>query len=510
MRAITLITTGGTIEKTFDEQTGQLLNRGSIVRRMLRRLRLEDARVRVVELMSKDSLDMTEDDRAAIVHAVQAAIGDVARSDAGLRSPGTRAGAPGGVVVLHGTDTLVQTGRRIAAEIPDPPVPIVLTGAMRPYEMKGSDALQNLTEALFAVGVLPAGVYCVAHGRALRFPGVEKDRARGTFIPGSREPYAPGAMPTPLAPGETLRGQRWAVAGFGVNVALATVKLIAGMVGHSSALVADAVESMVDIVGSVVIWGGLHIARRPADRGHPYGHGKAEALAAVVVAMLIMGVGLALAINALRALLEPARPPPHAFTLLVLLIVVVVKEVMFRLVSRAARDLESGAVLLDAWHHRSDAITSLAAFLGISAAVYGGEGYAWADPAAALVAAAVILVNAGRLFLTPAHELMDARPVAIVQSSQAAAERVPGVVNVHKVAARKSGHAYWVDMHVRVDADMSVRAAHVLAHRVKDQVRAEVPAVADVLVHIEPAGPPASADSSTDYAVQASSSGGET
>jgi L-asparaginase len=165
-RRITLITTGGTIEKTYDEQTGELANRGSIVRRMLSELRLEETEVTVRELMSKDSLDMTEADREAIVEAVRAA------------------GAAGGIVVLHGTDTLAETGERICARLPAPRVPVVLTGAMRPFEMKHSDALQNLTEAIFAAGVLPPGIYCAAHGRVLAFPGVEKDRERGTFVKG--------------------------------------------------------------------------------------------------------------------------------------------------------------------------------------------------------------------------------------------------------------------------------------------------------------------------------------
>jgi L-asparaginase len=169
MRAITLITTGGTIEKTYDELTGELANRRSIVERMLSELRLEDTRVTVRELMSKDSLEMTEDDRRRILEAVRAAEVDPA-------------GDASGVVILHGTDTLARTGELLAAEIPAPRVPIVLTGAMRPFEMKQSDALQDLTEAIYAAGLLPPGVYCVAHGRALAFPGVRKDPARGTFV----------------------------------------------------------------------------------------------------------------------------------------------------------------------------------------------------------------------------------------------------------------------------------------------------------------------------------------
>jgi L-asparaginase len=170
MGRIVLVTTGGTIEKTFDERSGELANRRSIVHRMLSDLRLEGVEVEVVELMSKDSLEMTGDDRTAIAATVAAAFEPV---------EGRRPVA--GVVVLHGTDTLAETGERLLRELPSPPVAVVLTGAMRPFEMKRSDALQNLTEALFAAQGLPPGVYCVAHGRALAFPGVVKDRERGTF-----------------------------------------------------------------------------------------------------------------------------------------------------------------------------------------------------------------------------------------------------------------------------------------------------------------------------------------
>ncbi|HVS02986.1 MAG TPA: asparaginase domain-containing protein [Thermoanaerobaculia bacterium] len=167
MRKVTLITTGGTIEKTYDEVSGELENRRTIVRRMLEELRLDDTEVAVIELMSKDSLDMVAEDRRRVVDAVHRAVDDAGCS---------------GVVVLHGTDTLCLTGDRLAGEIPSPRVPVVLTGAWRPFEMKRSDALQNLTEAIFATGVMPPGVYAVAHGRALPFPGVRKDRERATFV----------------------------------------------------------------------------------------------------------------------------------------------------------------------------------------------------------------------------------------------------------------------------------------------------------------------------------------
>lgn len=169
MRTITLITTGGTIEKTYDEQSGELVNRRSIVRRMLDELRLEDTEVNIFELMSKDSLEMNDADRNRVVDAVRL-------------TGSCEEGTCNGIVILHGTDRLALTGERILQEIASPRIPIVLTGAMRPFEMKHSDALQNLTEAIFATGVLPPGVYCVAHGRTLAFPGVRKDTERGTFV----------------------------------------------------------------------------------------------------------------------------------------------------------------------------------------------------------------------------------------------------------------------------------------------------------------------------------------
>lgn len=169
MKRITLISTGGTIEKTYDERTGTLTNRRSVVDQMLSALRLEDIDINPIELLSKDSLELTDQDRKRILDLVH------------VIADGSAAGEVG-IVILHGTDTLSVTGEMLLAGLPGLTVPVVLTGAMRPYEMKESDALQNLNEAIFAAGVLPAGVYAVAHGRALAFPGVVKDVDRGTFV----------------------------------------------------------------------------------------------------------------------------------------------------------------------------------------------------------------------------------------------------------------------------------------------------------------------------------------
>lgn len=296
----------------------------------------------------------------------------------------------------------------------------------------------------------------------------------------------PSPQPSPPAdPAAHGRGQRLALVGLGANLALALIKLAAGIIGHSYALIADAVESMVDLAGSAIIFGGLRIAARPADEDHPYGHGKAEAVAALIVAMMVTAAGLGIAIKAVGELAAPQHTVPAAFTLWVLIIVVIVKETLFRLAHRAGRELGSGAMHTDAWHHRSDAITSLAAFIGIALARYGG--YHEADAIAALIASGIIIFNGIALFRTPVHELMDRVPEAAVDEARAVAAAVPGVILIEKTHGRKSGTRYWIDMHVQVDPAMSVREAHTLSHRVKDEIRARMPTVADVLVHIEPA-----------------------
>lgn len=172
MRRLTIISTGGTIEKTYDEHSGELSNRQSVVPTMLGLLRLEDTSVNTVQLLSKDSNDLTDADRERVVRQVRLIIGD---ADEPTECDG--------VVILHGTDTLCQTGELLEEALGGAPrVPVVLTGAMRPFEMKESDALQNLNEALFAAGMFEGGVWIAAHGRALQFPGPMKDRARGTFV----------------------------------------------------------------------------------------------------------------------------------------------------------------------------------------------------------------------------------------------------------------------------------------------------------------------------------------
>jgi cation diffusion facilitator family transporter len=282
-------------------------------------------------------------------------------------------------------------------------------------------------------------------------------------------------------------GARVALLGLVVNVMLASAKIVAGLIGHAYVLIADGIESALDVGGSIVIWGGLTVAARPPDKTHPYGHGKAEPIAAIVVAFGVFAAALVIAIQSVREILLPHRGPAP-WTLAVLIVAVVIKEVLFRYVIRFGRKVESTAVKTDAWHHRIDAMTSTAAFIGISIALIGGKPWQSADDWAALVACALIGWNGYRLARPAFFEIMDTAPHGkFITSIRKAARSVPGVVEVEKCRARKMGLDFYVDLHARVDGNISVHEGHAIAHRVKAAIQQSNPRVADVLVHIEPA-----------------------
>jgi cation diffusion facilitator family transporter len=272
-----------------------------------------------------------------------------------------------------------------------------------------------------------------------------------------------------------------------VNGVLTAVKFAAGILGHSHALLADAVESTADILSSIIVWRALVVAAEPADREHPYGHGKAEPLAAASVAIMLLLAAVAIIIKSAAELTNQNRERPRAFTLAVLLGVVVIKEGLFRFVSRQAKTAESIAIQTDAWHHRSDAITSLAAAIGITFTLVGGRNFLFADDAAAILGGLIIVWNGWSLLQPALNELMDASPnSAVIAKIKSAASKVPGVNAVEKCMARKAGFQYFVDMHIEVDPQLTVQDGHLIAHNVKDRVREIVPAVKDVLVHVEP------------------------
>lgn len=287
-------------------------------------------------------------------------------------------------------------------------------------------------------------------------------------------------------PHAARRGIQAAQLGLLVNTVLAVVKLIAGVVGNAYALIADAVESAADIFSSMVVWRGLRIASREADEEYPFGYGKAEALAAAVVALMLLGAAVGIAVEAVREIFTPHHTPAP-FTLVVLVGVVVVKEVLFRRVSAVGTEVRSTAVSADAWHHRSDALTSIAAFVGISVALAGGRGWESADDWAALFAAGIIVINALRLLRPAVDDIMDRSPGSALESRiSAAALGTPAVQAIEKLRIRKVGLGYQVDLHVQADPAMSLHDAHLLSGRVKGAIRAAVPEVDGVLIHMEP------------------------
>ncbi|HCP90721.1 MAG TPA: cation-efflux pump [Spartobacteria bacterium] len=282
-------------------------------------------------------------------------------------------------------------------------------------------------------------------------------------------------------------GARVALFGMIVNLIFAAAKIVGGLLGNAYVLIADGIESALDIVGSFIIWSGLKFAARPPDETHPYGHGKAEPIAAVVVALGVLAAAAGLAIESVREILTPHHGPAP-FTLAILIVVIVVKEILYRYVKRIGRHVESTAVQTDAWHHRSDALTSAAAFIGISIALIGSEGWQSADDWAALFACAVIGANGVRLLGPAFYEIMDTAPRGeIVDLVRKAAASVPGVVEIDKSFVRKMGVSFYVDLHVKVDGSISVREGHHIAHEVKRAIQQTDPRIADVLVHIEPA-----------------------
>ena len=290
------------------------------------------------------------------------------------------------------------------------------------------------------------------------------------------------------------RGVRAARLGLAANVVLVAIKISVGVVGHAYALVADGIESSADVLSSSVVWAGLRIADRPADDNHPFGHGKAESIAAAVVSLLLLAASVWIAGAAVHGIVTPHRLPAP-YTLVVAAIVIIVKEALYRRVRRVADLVGSTSVRADAWHHRSDAISSAAAFLGISVALLGNRyigGPHWesADDWAALVAAGIVAINGVRTLEAAVADLMDAAPeAALLERVTRAAADVPGVELIEKLKIRRSGLGYYVELHAQADPDMSLHDAHELSGKIKGAIRAVAPHARGVLVHMEPFHP---------------------
>ncbi|MET1054514.1 MAG: cation diffusion facilitator family transporter [Pedobacter sp.] len=271
-----------------------------------------------------------------------------------------------------------------------------------------------------------------------------------------------------------------------ISIMLIFVKGISGHLGHSYALIADATESGADVVSSGLLWGALKYAQRPADKGHPYGHGKAEPVASILIGFFLLGAAAWITYHAIGLISTP-HELPKTYTLYVLLLVIIIKEGLFRYVYNVGKNINSQAVIADAYHHRSDAITSVAALIGISVALLLGKGHENADDWAALFACLFIIYNAYQIIRPAIEEIMDKAPTddLIVAISEIAEQHVK-VKRVEKCHVRKMGMDYYVDMHIEVDGNTNVYTAHEIAHQVKDLLLRSGLHVKDALIHVEP------------------------
>ena len=273
----------------------------------------------------------------------------------------------------------------------------------------------------------------------------------------------------------------------GVNVALMIVKIATGLLGNSYALVADGIESASDIVSSLITWAGYHVSLKPADKDHPYGHGKIESLAGIFSGASLIAAAALIAYNSVKEIITPHYAPSW-FTLPVLILVIVTKELLSRKVLTASNEVGSQALKGDAWHHRSDAITSAATAIGITIAFFGGAGYEMADDWAALIACVIILINGSMIIKGAVHDVLDGTvDQETVASVSRVAAAVDSVVDVEKVRIRKSGIGLFTDLHVRVSPQMTVFEGHSVSHSVKDRIMAHDKRIIDVIVHLEPA-----------------------
>lgn len=280
-----------------------------------------------------------------------------------------------------------------------------------------------------------------------------------------------------------IRTTYFSIAG---NTTLATIKGLAGFFGNSYALIADAIESTTDIFSSILVLLGLKYANRPADKNHPYGHGRIEPLITFIVVGFLITSATIIAYESIQNIGTP-HELPKVWTLFILGAIIIWKEISFQIVLKKSKETNSSSLKADAWHHRSDAITSVAAFIGISIALIFGKGYETADDWAALFASGFILYNSYLIFRPALGEIMDEHTYDdLVEEIRNIAVTVDGVLDTEKCFVRKAGLKYHIDLHATVDSNLTVKQGHDIAHKLKDTLRQELPQLGHVLIHIEP------------------------
>ncbi|RTY72904.1 cation diffusion facilitator family transporter [Flavobacterium sp. LS1R10] len=270
------------------------------------------------------------------------------------------------------------------------------------------------------------------------------------------------------------------------NTCLAIIKGLAGFFGNSYALIADAIESTTDIFASFLVLFGIKYSNKPADKNHPYGHGRAEPLITFLVVGFLITSATIIAYESIVNIGTPHQLP-KPWTLLVLAAIIIWKEYSFRLVMKRSIQTNSSSLRADAWHHRSDAITSVAAFVGISIALILGDGYESADDWAALFASGFILYNSYLIFRPALGEIMDEHLYDdLIAQIRMVSIQVDGIIDTEKCFIRKAGMQYHVDLHATVDSNITVKEGHDLAHKLKDTLLEEIPELGQVLIHVEP------------------------
>ena len=282
------------------------------------------------------------------------------------------------------------------------------------------------------------------------------------------------------------RGIKFVIIGVIANALLAIAKITAGIMGNSHALVADGIESSTDIFSSAVVWSGLKIASIPPDKNHPYGHGKAEAVSAMVLTLFLVCVAVFIIVNSIHEIILP-KHTPQAYTLIVLIVAIITKETLFRNIIKVSGEIHSTSLKTDAWHHRSDAFTSASAFTGIFLSLVLGPGYEYFDDIGALAASGFILFNAFWLLKGAIGDIMDATPsVELEDNILTIVKEIPGVFSVSSIKVRKSGLSYLVDLDIQVSGDISVTEGHDISDNVIRILKHSNLSVQDVMVHAEP------------------------
>ena len=270
------------------------------------------------------------------------------------------------------------------------------------------------------------------------------------------------------------------------NTSLALIKGITGYFGNSYALIADAIESTTDIFSSLLVLFGIKFSNKPADENHPYGHGRAEPLVTFLVVGFLITSATIIAYESIKNIGTP-HELPNPFVLLVLIPIIVWKEISYRIVIKKSRETNSSSLKADAWHHRSDAITSIAALIGVTIALLAGKGYESADDWAALFASGFILYNSYHIFRPALGEIMDEHKYDDqIKLIREVSQKVDGILGTEKCFIRKAGMKFHVELHATVDANITVKEGHILAHILKDTLRSEIIELGHVLIHIEP------------------------